>query len=117
MWVSLLRRGFGIVVVIAYVTASVFGVSSAGSCATPTPEPHTHHDHGRHHHHSQHTPQNTASECLKCCLGACLVPPCLPGPTVGGSQPGFAASPVLDWAVGAGNPGRAGGPDPRPPPP
>jgi hypothetical protein len=75
-----------------------------------------HQQSGQHSHHHGSSPTN-AGECLKCCLGACVVAPCLPGPTTGVSEQVFVGTPVLYSVVSPAISGRAIVPDPDPPKP
>jgi hypothetical protein len=115
---TLLRPLFALLVAITYLAATIIAAETPlASCPALETAPHathTHHNHGDQH---QHSSPISASECLKCCLGACLVAPCLPGPTVGVSELAFAGSPVLYWAVSPAISGRAITPDPGPPKP
>ena len=118
MRLMLLRPAFAFLVSIAYLAATVVAAASAlASCPALGTAPHTthsHHGHGNQHHHG---PPIGAGECLKCCLGACLSTPCLPGPTAIVSKLAIVGSPVLYWAVSAAFHGRAVIPEPGPPKP
>src|SRR5436190_6114254 len=117
MRVMLRRPLFAFLVAITYFAVSVIAVETpVASCAAPESTPpatHTHHDHGHQHHHGS----QSGSECLKCCLGTCLVASCLPGPTAGVPELAFVGTPVLYWAVSPAISGRAIAPDPGPPKP
>jgi hypothetical protein len=114
--VKLIPRLFAFLIAVAYLGATVLATApSIGSCPIledPLPSPH--HHHGGHPHDSS---GKTAGDCLKCCLWACLVAPCLPGPTLGISELAFVGSAVLYSAVSPAIYGRAITPDPGPPKP
>jgi hypothetical protein len=114
--VKLVHRIFALLVAATYIGAVVAAAAPpVGSCPAPEGAART-----AHHHHSGHNPPHhssdkTAEECLKCCLGACLVTPCLPGPTTGVSSLAFVGTPVLYWVVTPAISARATSPDPGPP--
>jgi hypothetical protein len=115
MPVKLLRHIFALLVVTAYIGATVVAAASTiGSCPALDGAPHTHGHHDHQHHHSS---DKSAGECLKCCLGTCLVAPCLPSPMIAASERAFDGTPVLYWAVSRAIYGRAVAPDPGPPKP
>jgi hypothetical protein len=118
MRMKLHRPLFAFLVAIPYLAATMIAAESPlASCPaleTALHATHTHHNHGVQH---QHSSPISASECLKCCIGACLVVPCLPGPSVGISEPAFVGLSVLYWAVSPAISGRAVIPDPGPPRP
>jgi hypothetical protein len=117
--VKLVRRIFALQIVAAYLGATLVAAASAiGSCPVLDDAPrNAHHHHSGPHPHHQGSPSKTAGECLKCCLGACLVAPCLPSPTGGFAELAFVGLPVLYWAVSPAIYGRAITPDPGPPKP
>ena len=118
MLVKLVHRIFALLIVGAYLGATLVAAASPiGSCPALDAAPRNAHHHGDPHPNHQGSPGKTAGECLKCCLGACLVVPCLPGPTVGLAELAFVGSPVLYWAVSPAISGRAIAPDPGPPKP
>ena len=119
MLVKLVHRIFALLIVVAYLGATLVAAASPiGSCPVLDGAPrNAHHQHSGPPPHHQGSPVKTAGECLKCCLGACLVVPCLPGPTVGLAELAFVGSPVLYWAVSPAIYGRAITPDPGPPKP
>src|SRR5260370_29262550 len=118
MWVKVPHRLFAFLVAITYFAAVVIAAETPlASCPALETAPHAlhiHHDHGHQQHHGSRT---SAGECLKCCLGACLVAPCIPGPTLGVSGLAFVETPVLYLAVSSAIAGRAVAPDPGPPTP
>jgi hypothetical protein len=118
MRVLLLHPLFAFLVAVTYLAATVIAAeTSFASCPALQTAPyatHTHHDHGHQH---QHGSPTSAGECLKCCLGACLIAPCLPNPTIAASERAFDGTPVLYWAVWPAISGRAIAPDPEPPEP
>jgi len=117
--VNLVRRIFALLIVVAYFGATLVAAASPiGSCPALAGAPrNAHHHHGGPHPHHQGGPGKASGECLKCCLGACLVAPCLPDPTVGLAEVAFVGSPVLYWAVSPAIYGRTITPDPGPPKP
>jgi|SRR5437763_1078012 hypothetical protein len=114
----LLRPLFAFLVAISYLVATVVAaetpLASCPALETGSHGPHTHHDHGHQHHHGSRT---KADECLKCCLGACLVVPGLPGPNVGASQLAFIGVQILYWSGSSSISGYPAAPDPGPPRP
>jgi hypothetical protein len=123
--VKLLRRLFALTIAAAYFGATVAAAASpVGSCPALEGKGHAahQHEHGAHQHkadhshHQQSTPTN-AGECLKCCLAACMVASCLPGPTTGVSEHAFTEAPVLYWVVSSAIVGHPVAPDPGPPKP
>src|SRR5439155_12046648 len=96
----------------------VAAASPIGSCPAldGTPRNAHHHHSGSHHDHHGSTGK-TSGECLQCCLGACLVAPCLPARGTEASRLAFVGSPVVYRAVSPAMNGRAIAPDPRPPKP
>src|SRR5216684_2665154 len=85
-----------LLVLVAYLAATVAAAASpvarcpALESASHLGQPH-HHSSESHHDHSGSKP----GECLKCCLGACLVTVSLPAPTNGTSSPAFFGTPVV----------------------
>ena|SRR6266498_4096433 len=116
---KLIHRMFALLIAATYIGATVAAAASpVGSCpALDGAAPFAHHHHSGHHPHHHGSSEKTAGECLKCCLGACLVAPCLLGPTIGVSGLAFVGTPVLYWAVSPAISGRAIAPDPGPPRP
>ncbi len=115
MWVKLLRQIFALLIVTAYMAATIVAAASLiGSCRVLDGATHAAHTHGHHDHHHNHGSRTAAGECLKCCLGACLVAPCLPNPTIDASELAFGGTPILYWAVSRAISGRAIAPDPGP---
>jgi hypothetical protein len=123
--VNLLRRLFAFVLAAAYFGATIAaGASPVGTCPALEGRGHAAHQHQyhgnqhdpHHSHHERNTPAS-AGECLKCCIAACVVAPCLPGPAMGMTEHAFAETPVLYWAVSLAISGRAIAPDPGPPKP
>ena len=119
-----LRRLLALLIVPAYLGATVIAATSpVGACPALEGRQHAAHHHAHvadqrssNHPHHRNTPTN-AGECLKCCIAACVVAPCLPGPAIGVSQYAFVGTPVLYWAVSTALLGRAIAPDPGPPKP
>jgi hypothetical protein len=83
--------------IVAYPVAAVIAATAPlAACPALDTAVHqvSHHDHGHQH---QRESGTKAADCLKCCLGACLVAPGLPGPNVTASQPAFVEVPVRYW--------------------
>ena len=118
MWLKVPCPLFAFLVAITYLAATVIAAQTPlAACPALETAPDAMHtrDHLGHQHH--HGSRTSAGECLKCCLGACLVASCLPGPTAGVAELAIVGSPVLYWAVSPAIYGRAITPDPGPPKP
>src|SRR5438046_2447192 len=116
--VKLIRRIFALLIAAAYFGAAALAAASPiGSCPElKDASPAAHHHHGGKHHQPHDKSGKTAGECLKCCVGACLVVAPLPTPNAG-FGPAFEGTPVLYWAGTPAISGRALTPDPGPPRP
>ena len=116
---KLVHRIFALLIVAAYLGATLVAAASPiGSCPALDGAPrNAHHQHSGPHPDHQGGPGKTSGECLKCCLGACLVAPCLPAPGTEASGPAFDGASVLYWAVSPAIYGRTITPDPGPPKP
>ncbi len=118
MGVKLLHRTVAWLIVAAYLGATIAAAPlQIGACPAVDGAPHASHTHGHIGHQHHNGSENTAGECLKCCLGACLVAPCLSGATARISELAFVGTPVFYWAVSPAISGRAIPPDPGPPKP
>lgn len=118
-------RIVAVLVAAAYFAATIIAAASpVGACPALEGKGHPAHQHQfhgqqhdpQHSHHERGTP-TSAGECLKCCIAACMVAPCLPGPTTGMEQHAFVETPVLYWASSLAIYGRAIAPDTDPPKP
>jgi len=114
---KLLNRILGLLIVTSYLGAAIAAAASPiAEC--PALEPashagHAHHSNGTHRHHSG----SKSGECLKCCLGACLVGMSLPTPSGGAWTPIFNTTSVAYWSGLPVLADRAIAPDPGPPKP
>jgi hypothetical protein len=117
---KLIRRVFLLLIAAAYIGATLIAATlPIGSCHAVDDAAHS-----AHHHHSEHGSSHypngsgsTAGECLKCCLGAYLVAPGLPGPNIGLSQLASIEIPVRYWGESSPIIGHPVAPDPGPPKP
>ena len=112
------RPQFAVLLSIIYLATGITAAKSPSAfClaldAAP-PAAHSHDNHANQHHHGSGT---GADGCLKCCLGACLVAPGLPGPHCGVSQLAFVGVPVLYWGGSSRIVGHHVAPEPGPPKP
>ena len=118
MWFGIFHRLCRLLVIVAYTAATAVGAATLPLAACPgldmAAHPVTHHDHGHQHHNGS---DSKADECLKCCVGSCLVAPGLPRPNAGVSELAFAEVPVLYWGVLSVIVGDPVAPDPGPPKP
>ena len=119
MLVKLVRRIFALLIVAAYLGATLVAAASPiGSCPALDRAPrNAHHHHSGPHSKHQDSPGNTSGECLQCCLGTCLVVPCLPARGTEASRLAFVGLSVLYRAVLPAIYGRTITPDPGPPKP
>jgi hypothetical protein len=113
----LLNRVLALLIIATYLGAAIAAAASpVAEC--PGLEPashagHSHHGNGNHHDHSE----SKSGECLKCCLGACLVGMSLPAQTNGASTPMFNTISVAYWSGLPVLADRSIAPDPDPPKP
>jgi hypothetical protein len=112
-----LNRFLGLLTIVAYLGATV-AAATAPIAECPALEPashagHPHHGSGNHHDHSG----SKSGECLKCCLGACLVGVTLPAPTNGAWTLILNATLVAYWSGLPVLADRSIAPDPDPPKP
>ena len=119
MWAKALHRMCGLLLVVAYAAASV--VAAASPLAVCPALDRTHHaghphgiDHTRHHHDGS---GSRPGDCLKCCVGTCLLGVSLPVPFNGASSLAFDGMPVVYAFEQAVLAGRSIRPDPGPPKP
>ena len=116
---KLIHRLFALLIAAAYLGASVAAAAlPVGPCPTFKQPIHSaHQHHSGQHHHPHHGSGTAAGECLKCCLGACLVAPGLIGPSLGFLEVAFIGFPVLYWPGSSAIIGQFVAPDPGPPKP
>jgi hypothetical protein len=114
---TLLKRVLALLMVATYFgTVTVAAASPVAECPNLKPASHAghpHHGNGNHHDH----PGSKSGECLKCCLGACLVGASLPAPTNGAWTLMFNTTSVAYWSGLQVLADRSVAPDPDPPKP
>jgi hypothetical protein len=98
MWANVLHRLCGLVVIVAYAVATI--VAAASPVAACPGLDHAHHvgqqdgaDHTDHHHHDGS--RSHPGDCLKCCMGTCLLGVSLHPPVNGASSIAFYGTPVV----------------------
>ena len=98
MWANVLRRTCGLLVIVAYAAAMVIAAASPhAACPGLDPAQHAGHQRGADHtDHQQHDGSGShPGDCLKCCMGACLLSVSLPPPLNGASSIAFFGTPVV----------------------
>lgn len=114
---KLLNRVLSLLIIATYLGAAVVAVASpVAECPTLEPALHAGHSHHGTENHHQH-PGSKPGECLKCCLGACLVGVSLPAPTNGAWTLAFSTTSVAYWSGLLVLADRSIAPDPDPPKP
>jgi hypothetical protein len=110
-----LKRVLALLVIATYFGAAFAAAASpVNECSGLKPASHAghpHHSNGNHHDHSG----SKSGECLKCCLGACLVGVSLPAPTNGAWTVTFNTTSVTYWSGLPVLADRSIAPDPDPP--
>src|SRR5215469_3447372 len=98
MWANLLHRLCGLAVIVAYAVATI--VAAASPLAACPGLDHARHvglqhgaDHTDNHHHGGSG--SHPGDCLKCCMGTCLLGMSLLPPVNGASSIAFYATPVV----------------------
>src|SRR5712671_2552653 len=114
---TLLKRVLALLLVATYFGAAVAAAGSpVAECPGLKPQSHAghaHHSNGTHHDHSG----SKSGECLKCCLGACLVGVSLPAPNNGAWTLLLNPTLVAYWSGLSVLADRPIAPDPDPPKP
>jgi hypothetical protein len=113
----LLRRVLALLITATYFAAA-FATAASPVAECPGLKPashagHSHHSNGNHHDRSG----SKSGECLKCCLGACLVGVSLPAPTNGAWTLMLNTTSVAYWSGLPVLADRSIAPDPDPPKP
>jgi hypothetical protein len=114
---KLLNRVLALLMIAVYFVAAIAAAASpVAECPGLKPASHAghpHHSNGHHHDHSG----SKSRDCLKCCLGACLVGVSLPAPTSGAWTLAFNTTSVAYWSGLPVLADRSIAPDPGPPKP
>jgi hypothetical protein len=114
---TLLKQVLVLLIVATYFGAAIVAAASpVAECPGSKPASHAghpHHGNGNHHDHSG----SKSGECLKCCLGACLVGVSLPAPTNGAWTLMLNTTSVVYWSGLPVLADRSIAPDPDPPKP
>ena len=120
MWANVLHRLCGLVVILAYAVATI--VAAASPLAACPGLDHAHHvgqQHGAdrtdHNHHDGSG--SYPGDCLKCCMGTCLLGVSLLPPANGASSIAFYGTPVVYASEQSLLADRSIAPDPDPPKP
>lgn len=118
MRVLLRRPVFASLVAAIYFAATLIAagtpLAACPALDTAGQPTHTHHDHGHHHHHGSGA---KAGECLKCCLGACLLGVSLPPPASATASSPFYGARIFYLAEEVALADRSIPPNPAPPKP
>ncbi len=114
MWAKALHRMGGLLLVVAYAAATVVAAASPVAACLPLAHPQGV-DHTHHHHHDGSG--SRPSDCLKCCVGTCLIGMSLPVPCNGASSLAFDGTPVVYAFEQSALADRSVPPDPTPPRP
>jgi hypothetical protein len=113
----LLNRVLALLIVATYLGAAIAAAASpVAQCPALDPTSHAghpRHGNGNHHDHSG----SKSGECLKCCLGACLIGVSLPAPTNDASTLPLKTTSVAYWSGLPVLADRSVAPDPDPPNP
>jgi hypothetical protein len=114
---TLLKRVLALLIIATYFgAASVAAALPVAECPGLKPASHAghpHHSNGNHHDH----PGSKSGECLKCCLGACLIGVSLPAPSNGAWTLILNTTSVAYWSGLPVLADRSIAPDPNPPKP
>ena len=120
MWANVLHRLCGLVVIVAYAATTI--VAAASPLAACRALDHARHlgqqhgsDHTDHHHHDGSG--SDPGDCLKCCMGTCLLGLSLPASLNGVSSIAFYGTPVVYAFEQSVLADRSIAPDPDPPKP
>src|SRR5947208_1852088 len=115
MWFKVLHRLSRLLVVAAYAAAPVMAAASPlAGCPALDHAPHAGHLHGAdqtHHNHHDRSGANPG-DCLKCCVGACLIGVSLPVPFSGATTLALYGARVIYASEHAGITERSTAPDP-----
>src|SRR5580700_2167082 len=120
MWSKLLHRICGLLVVVAYAAATVVAAASPlSACPALDHAFHAGHPYGVGHIHDHHDPgsRSQPGDCLKCCVGTCLMGVSLPVPFNGATTLAFYGTRVIYVSEQSVLTDRAIAPDPAPPRP
>lgn len=113
----LLNRVLALLIIATYLGAAITAAASpVAECPALEPAPHAGHPHHSNGHRDDHS-GSKSGECLKCCLGACLVGVSLPAPTDGAWTLIFKTTSVAYWSWLPVLADRSIAPDPDPPNP
>jgi hypothetical protein len=114
---KLLNRVLALLMIAVYFGAALAAAASpVAVCPSLKPASHAGHPHHGNGNHQDHS-GSKSGECLKCCLGACLVGVPLPAPTYGAWTLIFNATSVAYWSGLPALIDRSIAPDPDPPKP
>jgi len=120
MWATSLRQLFGWLAIAAYIAATVIAAASPlAACPALDHAHHAGHQHApdhTHHHHDQGSGSHSG-DCLKCCMGTCLLGVSLPLPANGASSLAFFGTLVVYPSEQSLLVDRSIPPDPAPPKP
>lgn len=121
MWIEALRRFCGLLLIVAYVAGSITAAASpVATCPSLDLDLQSHvgHAHGaaKHHHHSKHS-GSQAGDCLKCCIGICLLGASLPPPVSATASSAFYGVRIVYAFEEIALADRSVPPDPSPPRP
>jgi len=120
MWAKALHRLCGLFVIVAYAVATV--VAAASPLAACPALDHAHYAGHQHeadhaHHHHDGGAGTHPGDCLKCCMGTCLLGVSLLPPLNGASSIAFCGTPVVYASEQLVLADRSIAPDPDPPNP
>jgi hypothetical protein len=114
---KLLNRVLALLMIAVYFGAAIAAAASpVAECPGLKPASHAGHPHHGNGNHQDHS-GSKSGECLKCCLGACLVGVSLPAPTYGAWTLMFNTTSVAYWSGLPVLADRSIAPDPDPPKP
>lgn len=120
MWVKVLHRFCGLLVIVAYAAATITAAASPlAACPTLDLDHHSHagHAHGAtHHDHGKHS-TSQPGDCLNCCISTCLIGVSLLPPASGTASSAYYGARIVYPSGEAVLTDRSIPPDPAPPKP
>ena len=119
MWVEALRRVWTLLVLIVYTASAITAAASPLAACPVALDNHSHAEHGHGATHHEHGNDSTPhpGDCLKCCLGACLLAVSLLPPAIATASSTFYGARIVYSSEEIALANRSIPPDPAPPKP